>query len=484
MSEVILCYPKTGFDIKLFRSLPLSVLTVAAGLVEDFEVKIIDQRVENNWKKKLKKELYDSPICVGISTMTGSQIGYAIQMSKFVRENNEDVKIVWGGPHPTLLPIQTLESEFVDMVVIGEGDSVLRDISLSLDQGKPLDKIHGIGFKKNGKVVLTPVRKPEDLDSLPEIPYELVNMENYTNEKSMVSKFGKRALPFISSRGCPFKCAFCSVPSLHRSWRAMNPKRVSESVNNMVEKFNIDYVVFHDENFFTDLKRSKEIGKSINGEFRWSTQARIDSIKHLDLNKYQKFGLDLMQIGIESGSDRILKLMKKGVNVKEILNANEKLSKSEIEVRYNFMLGIPTETIEDVNETTNLALKLLEENPNARIAGFYVYVPYPGTDLYDLSLMNGFTPISKLGGWSTMSRQHQSNPWTERYRDNIENIVLTSRFVDKKRLSNVINLDIFDKFLQFYGSLCFQRWKRGDFGNKLDILIIKSLLKHVFKGVF
>ena len=141
MSDIILCYPKTGFDVKLFRSLPLSVLTVAAGLVEDFEVKIIDQRVENNWKGKLKKELDDSPTCVGISTMTGSQIGYGLQMSKFIRENNEGVKIVWGGPHPTLLPLQTLENELVDIVVVGEGDSVFRDISIALDQGKSLDKI-------------------------------------------------------------------------------------------------------------------------------------------------------------------------------------------------------------------------------------------------------------------------------------------------------------------------------------------------------
>ena len=484
MSDVVLCYPKTGFDVKLFRSLPLSVLTVAAGSIEDFEVKIIDQRVENNWKSKLKKELDDSPTCVGISTMTGSQIGYGLQMSKFIRENNEDVKIVWGGPHPTLLPLQTLESELVDIVVVGEGDSVFRDIAIALDQGRPLDKIQGIGFKNNGKRVLTPTRKPVNLDTLPEIPYELVNIENYTKEKSMVSKFGKRALPFISSRGCPFHCAFCSVPRLHKSWRAMNPKRVLENVNDMVERFDIDYVVFHDENFFTDLKRSRMIGESINGRFGWSTQARMDSIKHLDLKEYQKFGLDLMQIGIESGNDRILKLMEKKIDVKEILKANEKLSKSEIEVRYNFMVGVPTERIGDVHETADLALKLLEENPNARIAGFYVYVPYPGTDLYDLSLLNGFMPISKFEGWSAMSRQHQRNPWTEAYRDEIENIVLTSRFIDKKRLSNLINLDIFDKFFEFYGNLCFQRWKRGDFGNKLDTLILKALSKHVFKGVF
>ncbi len=484
MADVVLCYPKTGFDMKFFRSLPLSVLAVGATLVKDFEVKIIDQRVEKNWKGKLKRELNNLPLCVGISSMTGSQIGYALQMSKFVKENSEDVKIVWGGPHPTLLPLQTLENEFVDIVVRGEGDFTFRDIVIALDKGKPLNKIPGIGFKKGKKKILTSMRRPVNLDRLPEIPYELVNVENYTEERSMVSKFAKRVLPFISSRGCPFHCAFCSVPHLHKSWRVMSPEKVSRRVKDMVERFNIDYVIFNDENFFTDLKRSRLIAQSINGRFRWSVQARIDVIKNLDLREYQEFGLDLMQIGIESGSERILKLMNKGIKLKEILKANEKLSKSEIEVRYNFMVGVPTETIEDIYRTVDLALKLVEENPNARIAGFYVYVPYPGTKLYELSLLHGFSPPSKLEEWSSMSRQHLRNPWLKKYRGEIENIVLTSRFVDKKRFSNIRSLGLFNNLIELYGNICSERWKRKDLGNKLDLLILKILSRYMFRGIF
>lgn len=484
MSDVVLCYPKTGFDLESLRSAPLSLLTIAATLVKEFDVRIIDQRLGRGWKRELKAELDSSPVCVGITAMTGSQISHALEMARFVRENNGHVKIIWGGPHPTLLPRQTLKNEFVDAVVIGEGDLSFREIVKALKSGKPLRGIKGIGFKENGKITITEGGNGADLDSLPEIPYSLVNIDDYTGDRGMATRAATRCFSFISSRGCPFNCSFCSVPRIYKGWRTADPKKVSRNLKDLVEKFGFDYITFNDENFFVDTDRSKAIASSIAGGFRWSVQARIDSIKKLDLDYYRGCGLDLMQIGVESGSERILKLMRKKVGVDDILEANENLAKSGIEVRYNMMIGVPTETIEDIHATTDLALKLIETNPNARIAGFYVYAPYPGTDMYELSIKEGFKPASELEDWAGISRQHMKSPWLLRYKSEIENIVLMSRFIDGKRLSHMNHYPLLNFLIESYGKVCRKRWKRRDFSTKTDLSLLKILTKHLFGGVF
>ena len=122
--DVILIYPRTGVDLGATVAPPHSVLAIAAPLPsKGYNVKIIDQRVDPEWQISLIEYLKRNPICVGISCMTGTQIYFAIEAAKVVRNaTNGKVPIVWGGPHPSLLPEQTLQSEYVDVVCVGEGE--------------------------------------------------------------------------------------------------------------------------------------------------------------------------------------------------------------------------------------------------------------------------------------------------------------------------------------------------------------------------
>lgn len=478
MSDVILVYPATGFDIaKVSVDLPLSVLSLASTIVSDYNVKIIDQRVDKKWKLKLRKELRKDPLCVGISSMTGFQIKNALDASKIVKTNSDNVQVVWGGVHASLLPQQTLENENVDIVVQGEGEITFKEIVGTLEKGKPLNGIKGVWYKHNEKLRSNPPRELVDLNKLPEIPYDLVEIERYVGSRSMVHDEVKRTLPFISSRGCPHNCKFCCNPVLSKQiWRYMSPERTASDVLSLAEEFNLDTIVFHDENFFANLKRVKRIAGLLGGKINWTVQARIDDINFLNLYHLEKNGLRMIQPGVESGSDRILKLINKGITVKDILKANKKLGRTDIISVYNFMMGFPTENINEIFNTVDLSLKLLKENKNSWIAGFYVFVPYPGTELFNLAVKEGFNPPLSLEEWAEFDRQHLKTPWIQDKLDIIKNIVFTSKFVDGNRLKTLFRKKIVPKFLFSYlGRSYRKRWADHNFKDNIPTTLLKYL---------
>ena len=137
MANVVLIYPSTGLDIKdVSVWLPLSVLHVASNLVKDYDVVIVDQRIDENWKSKLSAALGQETLCVGISSMTGTQIKGGLSAAQYVRELAPELPIVWGGNHPTLVPHSTVMHPLVDIVVLGEGEITFRRCVEALERGE------------------------------------------------------------------------------------------------------------------------------------------------------------------------------------------------------------------------------------------------------------------------------------------------------------------------------------------------------------
>jgi len=203
-------------------SLPLSVLCVAGPLEQaGYKVKIIDQRIEKNWRAVLKKEVKNQPLCVGISAVTGKQIKGGLTAAKLVREVSVDTPIVWGRIHPSLLPEQTVTDEYVDIVVKGEGEQTFLDLVKALDGKHPLSEVKGIFYKSKGHIFHRPSSDLLHLDSLPPLPYHLINVNDYLNS---INGDGSDLLHF-SSRGCPYSCKFCYSQSLNqRKWRYKSPE--------------------------------------------------------------------------------------------------------------------------------------------------------------------------------------------------------------------------------------------------------------------
>ena len=181
--NIVLVEPKTGFLDYASKRLPLGIMSVAGYLRHNgYNVKIIDQRVNPNWKKDLQYHVSKNPLLVGISSMTGTQIHHALKAASVIRGIDSKIPIVWGGVHPTLMALQTVEHPSVDVCVIGEGEETTLDLAKHYEQGKPIDDVLSICYQKeDGTTKITDLRPQMKLEELPEMPYDLVDFDKYAS---------------------------------------------------------------------------------------------------------------------------------------------------------------------------------------------------------------------------------------------------------------------------------------------------------------
>ncbi|MFC2143081.1 B12-binding domain-containing radical SAM protein [Candidatus Aenigmatarchaeota archaeon] len=482
MADILAIYPKTGYDVKNSSvELPLGLLSTVSVINNDYEVKLLDQRIDNNFEKNLFHMISKEPKAVLIPSMTGTQIKYALNISKIVKENTKST-VIWGGVHATLMPTQTIKNELIDVVVIGEGEFVLKDLMNAVDNGTELDKINGIAYKENGKIKINKSADLPDPNLIPEVPYNLVDVEQYVKSGGVTFNKNERSLPFISSRGCPYTCTFCSTAGINKGkWRAMTAETTHERTNKMVKKFNIDVVKFYDENFTSNPQRAERIAELIDNDFGWNIQARMDNMLITDMKKLERGGLRIVEPGIESGSNRILELINKRETTETMIAANRKLADTGIKAFYNFMMGFPGETEKEILETVDLALQLLKENPNAHITQFYIFVPYLGAALFDYAVEQGFQVPKTLEEWVGFSRQQTHTPWIQDKKEMLETIMYTSKFVDGKRLCQILKNTKIPAFLIKYLSSRYRKsWEKHKFDKTVSVKILESMIKWKF----
>lgn len=441
--DVVLVYPRTGVDIGSAVAPPFSLLAVAAPLHnKGIKVKIIDQRVDPQWRTYLKEALKDKPLCCGISTMTGKQILYGIEAANIMRNQTAGaIPIVWGGIHPTLLPEQTVRSQYADIVCVGEGDQTLLDIVTALKDDRRLGEVRGIAFLEKGRFVFTGERPLVNVEELLPTPWDLVNIDSYINP-DLYLKGTSRVLDIgQSSRGCPYRCTFCysSVINRHK-WRALPVDRTLDMIVENVKRFNLDGIWLRDDEFFLDVVRVAQICEGMlekNLNISWYTSgARItDILKASDhqLDLIKRSGAGVMRFGAESGSNRILKFLRKGQTVEQILEVNKRCKKAGIKPVYSLMCGMPTETFAEINKTIDLFFWLQKENPDAALAPLAQYTAFPGTALYDTALEMGLKPPQKFEDWAyweyhEMDTTGERMPWLNknerRWIGNLSNLSL------------------------------------------------------------
>ncbi|MER3446061.1 MAG: hypothetical protein C4291_04140 [Candidatus Dadabacteria bacterium] len=449
--------PRSGWQAQRRVEVPLSLLCPATPLDrQGYKIKIIDQFANPDWKKEFMEAIKQKPICFGVTCMTGPQILRALEACKVFRECHPDVPIVWGGIHASLLPEQTLVNPYVDIVVVGEGEETFEELVKALESGAPLSRVKGICYKErindnNGKsdtaqafklnsalglLVLGTHEKNEpvtvssnggykirwtgerpfvNLDEQPLLSYHMVNMSHYRR-----NLFESDVFSFNSSRGCTFRCSFCWDPVLHkRKWRAMKPKTVVDHLKRIVRDYGIRGFNFTDDHFFIDMKRAygilEEIVRAGLNITIGKLQIRADTICRMDedfLKLMVRAGVKRLTIGVESGSQRILDLIKKDINLEEVIEASRKLIPHPIVPVYLFMMGLPTETPDELIQSVRLAERLVDENPRA-VKSFNIYTPYPGTELYHIALQHGLKEPQRLEEWARFNfrRVADEAPW-------------------------------------------------------------------------
>lgn len=438
--KVVLVRPHPGSLARVCGvRLPLALLRLAGMLLPDYSVVIVDMAQEPDWRATLRRELTTGrPIVMGVGTMTGPQLAGALAATNLCRTLAPDVRVVWGGVHPTLFPDATAQEGGVDAVVVGEGELSFQALVRAIDGGGDWDHIPGLAFERDGAVVTTTRRPFLDMDSLPPLPLELVDVSRY-----LFSDFGVDGLLELeTSRGCPFDCAYCYNVSYHRRrWRSQSPARVLDDLARYQRDHGIQGVGLVDDEFFIDAERAHAIvaglgpgGLGLRPLFQG---LRVDTLARLPdetLALLDRCGPTSVQIGVESGSQQILDAVDKRMKVGWAIEQNQRLARySRLRPYYNFMAGFPGETPQDLLATVRLAWRLLDDNPRARVSPLHVLTPYPGSALFDRAVDQGFAPPTDAAGWAAFDFHSSRPPWVSDALDDLaRRVTVASLFVDDK----------------------------------------------------
>ena len=436
-------------------TLPLGILSVGSALKRaGFEVKLINV-TEKNTSKTADEIVALSPEFIGLSVMTGIQTKHSAGLCKEIKKKNKDIPIVWGGIHPSLLPEQCLKEDYIDYVVIGEGEITITEFVKALRRGNGFDDIAGLGYKDNGKIIINQPRDfIENLDGH-KLDFSLVDVNKYLFRL----KGAKRAIAYKTSRGCTFNCAFCYNRAFNKNkWRAWSIDTVVEDINFLKKNYNIDAVKFYDDNFFINRERALEILERI--DLPSHVEIRIDMITDDLASRLKKLKVSELLIGIESGSNRLLKLINKGYTVDKIREGVRILSKYDLYATYSTIVGLPTETEEEFNKTLDLMYWVHKTHPRA---GFTLgaYLPYPGSLMYQFAIEKEFKPPEKTEDWCRIDRFRKdfSSPWVDNKK--VWRIREYFKFFTYK-------IGVLNKWLEF-------RIKNRFFAFPIDIYIIEYL---------
>lgn len=491
MADVLMVYPRTGWEVGGAIAPPFSSMLASAKLHEkNYNVKIIDTRIEKSWKYQIDEEIKKNPTCIGVTTMTGAQIKFALEIAQHVKEKT-DIPIVWGGPHPTILPVQTLENKYVDIVVRGEGEESLYELTRSLEKGKTLKGIKGVYYKENGEIKSNPDRPFLDMNNLPETPWELVNMESYISN-SLYLRDSPRTLDIgETSRGCPYRCTFCCNCAIKRHvWRPMNAKKASDRIRYAVEKYNLTGIWIRDDNFFVDIIRLRDICKNIiDLNLKWYTAGApvrpFNSINHEIMGIIKKSGCDSLKFGGESGNDRILKMIRKNQTRKEIIESSIKCKTYDIIPAYTFMIGFPSETYEEMLDTVSIIKIIKKDFPEAIIDALNMVTPHYGTELYNqLKDKYNFQDPKKLEDWCSFAFEgnNQQVWFDKKLRGRIQNMSDISVYMENvSRLLDSVNNPVERMFLKsamYLPKKYYQfKWKNNLFGNDITLPFMRFVRK-------
>lgn len=432
MAQVVLLQPKVGLwdSMRSTPSPPLGLLHAASLVEKEFTVAVVDQRISASWREDLKRALDSRTVCVGVTTFTGPMLRGAIEMSREARGLTR-APIVWGGVHPSMLPEVTLRAPYVDLIVEGEGEETLLDLARALQKGSDLKRVPGLWLKEGDRLLQTGHREFLDLDALPPPPYHLVAMERF-----MPKYQGRKSFFYQVSRGCPFPCAYCyNVAFNKRRWRAQSPAVAVERMRAILERYRNEDFFFVDDLFFVDLPKAREVVEALEDlKVTWQIQGiDLTALQRMDdeyLRLVERAGCVRFNMGVESGSERIRKLIRKWGSIDDVAAVARKLRPYNITLFLNFISSVPTETEEDIRVTVDFMFRLLQENPNVRISPYFNYMPYPGTELFDVAVRNGFVPPSSLEGWSTIEVEN-NNIFPEK-KAFYDALFFASMFIDRK----------------------------------------------------
>jgi len=389
MAKVLLVQPHYDRRVETISGkppVPLTLIYLGTAIEDKHSVKIYDRNLNLDDAEFFKTIEAFKPNIIGFTLMTSEMIFDFLYLGPLIKEKYPKILIIAGGVHITIDPTSVLKKEYVDYIIRGEGEEVLQEFCDTLD--KDPEKLKTL---KN--VNYNPLRPFVNLDDLKLPNYNLIDIEN----------FGTFYIGF--SRGCPGNCSFCYSCGMwgkdnHPFIRSYSKEKSIEMMRNIIEDHKVKVFSIIDDNFVPFKSRAKAICSFLEKyNVHFFCFGRADFIDDEILQALKKAGCHTVQTGFESGSQRILDLLNKKITVKQNYEAVKCCKRNKITCDASFMIGLPTETLEDLEET-----KKFIKTSKPDIINLKIFLPLPGAPLFDFCVENNLlkkpTTLEEWAPWT------------------------------------------------------------------------------------
>ena len=357
--------------------------------------------IEEELQKKIDKF---NPGLIIVSAMTG----YVQEVIKLLKKVNIKSKVIFGGVHATICPKETIENDNIDMICVGEGEELLIELTDALEKGTDYTSIRNLGYKRRRAVYFNDLRPLIDLDDLPTPDWELYD------ERHLFRPFmGKiyRGSYYVMSRGCPYRCSYCVNDSLRKTFqnhgryfRYQSAKTTIKQLKALKERYDATWFKFVDDSIgYFDIEYLEELADGLKPlNINFGCLIRVESINEEKVKLLKDMGMVAASIGIESGNQNIRKtILNRHMTNDQILEPIRLLKKYDVRISTFNMIGLPTETRDNVFETIRLNKKA-----GVNATNVYIIYPYPGTEInikYNINIYdnNGeIIPVSKAASFA------------------------------------------------------------------------------------
>lgn len=392
-----------------YYAMPLALLALGSELAaRGFEPRIVDGRLERDPAGAILARL-DGALYLGVTVLTGSPLGDALEVCRAVRAARPGLPIVWGGWHPSIFPALCVAEGPLDAVVVAQGEDAAVEIAGRLQEGATLDGLEGV--ERAGAPAAPRAFRPPG--SFAAHDYGLIDVEAYFARK------GVRQIEYVSSQGCPFRCGFCSDPMVFkRRWAGLPAERVIDELSHLVPRLGATDVGFQDEIYFVDAKRSLAVSEAMLARgirFTWTATARVEEILRFTPGERKLLaasGLRKLIIGAESGEPEVLARIRKGIEAAQILEAATALEEAGIQGHFNFIVGFPFDEAPHEVETTLDTIRAITSRCTRHEFALFYYAPYPGSPVFEEVARQKLTAIpSTLDEWGRFDYVRQPGSW-------------------------------------------------------------------------
>lgn len=360
---------------------PLAVLNLSAALQDRYDTHIIDGNVDRNFLASAREAVAGGRFdAVGISVMGGPQLRSAIAVSKAIRAVAPRVPIVWGGHFPTICAQESLNTDYVDYAIRGQGEVTLKELLENVFDGESsaLETVKGLSWRRDGELVHNPDRPFSPAGLTPRLPYDrLQDPAQYLKPTYL----GRRTVAYQAALGCRFRCTFCGVARMFNGKTALpDADRLRGDLSYLKERFGADALQFYDHNFFdreVDMVPLLEVLADIS--LPWWCFARSDALLNLSESSWalvRKSRLRMAYIGAESPNDQLLHDIRKGTRADQTLAVIDKCRSNGVIPELSFMLAPPQDPEGETERTFEFIRMIKRMHPATEIM-LYVYTPLP-----------------------------------------------------------------------------------------------------------